>query len=226
MTLPHRHALVVVDVQNDFCPATPLGGGNLAVADGHAIVPLINRLARDFENIVVTQDWHPPGHVSFASSHPGTSPFETVDLAYGKQVLWPDHCIQGSHGAALHAGLELDRAQLIIRKGYHAHTDSYSAFLEADRATPTGLDGYLRSRGIQHVVCVGLALDFCVAWTALDARRYGLAVTVVEDACRAIDAQGSLSEAREGLRAAGVNLIHSREVEGGWPDILVQANSH
>lgn len=194
-------ALVVVDVQNDFCPATPAGGGRLAVPGGHEVVPLINRLAERFENIVLTQDWHPEGHISFASSHPGKKPFETIQLDYGTQVLWPDHCTQGSYGAELHPGLAPPRAQLIVRKGYHRHTDSYSAFLEADRKTRTGLDGYLAARGITRVVCVGLALDFCVAWTALDARRYGLEAVVVEDACRAIDAPtGALGE-QGGTRA-------------------------
>ena len=150
--------LIVVDVQNDFCP-----GGALEVQRGDEIVPLVNRLAREFENVVVTQDWHPAGHASFASSHSGKKPFETTRLRYGKQVLWPDHCIQGTRGAALHDGLDLPRAQLVIRKGWHAKVDSYSAFLEADRKTKTGLDGYLRSRGVKRVYCVGLATDFCVA---------------------------------------------------------------
>ena len=213
--LTSTDALVVVDVQNDFCPATKKGGGGLAVPGGHDIVPLINTLAERFDNIVITQDWHPAGHISFASSHKGKAPFSTTKLPYGSQVLWPDHCIQGSYGAELHPGLALPRAQLIIRKGYHKHTDSYSAFLEADRKTPTGLDGYLASRGIKRVFCVGLALDFCVAWTALDARRFGLAATVIEDACRAIDApgadgmEGSLAKSRADMRAAGVKLIQS-----------------
>jgi nicotinamidase/pyrazinamidase len=222
MRLNSTTALIVVDVQNDFCPATPqadgkMGGGALAVPGGHDIVPLVNRLAERFENIILTQDWHPAGHISFASSHAGKTPFGTAELPYGRQVLWPDHCIQGTHGAELHAGLVLPRAQLIVRKGYHKHTDSYSAFLEADRKTPTGLDGYLASRGIKRVFCVGLALDFCVAWTALDARRFGLAATVIEDACRAIDAPGpegsasagSLAKARSDMIAAGVNLVRS-----------------
>lgn len=213
--------LLVVDVQNDFCPPTAqadgqMRGGGLAVLGGHDIVPLIKQLSERFDNIVLTQDWHPAGHVSFASSHPGKAPFETIDLPYGTQVLWPDHCVQGTYGAELHPALAIPRAQLIVRKGYHPHTDSYSAFLEADRATPTGLDGYLAARSIQHVYCVGLALDFCVAWTALDARRYGLKATVVEDACRAIDAPGraggTLAEARLALRAAGVHLTTSAAV--------------
>mgnify|MGYP001256868053 CR=1 FL=1 len=210
-------ALVVVDVQNDFCPATSMGGGNLAVPDGHVIVPLINRLAERFENIVLTQDWHPAGHISFASSHPGKAPFSSTELAYGRQVLWPDHCIQGSYGAELHPGLAIPRAQLIVRKGYHRHTDSYSAFLEADRKTPTGLDGYLASRGVKRVFCVGLALDFCVAWTALDARRFGLNAIVIEDACRPIDAPGSsessLAKARRDLQSAGVELHPTADLQ-------------
>ena len=208
-------ALLVIDVQNDFCPKTRRGGGALAVPDGCAVVPLINHIAEAFENIIVTQDWHPAGHISFASSHKGAAPFSTTTLSYGAQVLWPDHCIQGSHGAELHPGLVLPRAQMIVRKGYHKKTDSYSAFLEADRKTPTGLDGYLASRGISRVFCVGLAFDFCVAWTALDARRFGLAATVIEDACRAIDApgasgaDGTLAKARADMRAAGVDLVAS-----------------
>lgn len=209
MTHPASEALIVVDVQNDFCPATRQGGGNLAVPDGHAVVPLINAIAARFETIVLTQDWHPAGHISFASSHAGQAPFSTVELAYGPQVLWPDHCIQGSHGAALHPKLDIPRAQLIVRKGFHKHTDSYSAFLEADRITTTGLGGYLAARGVTRVVCVGLALDYCVAWTALDARRAGVDATIIEDACRAIDAGGSLARAKADLAAAGVELARS-----------------
>jgi len=199
--------LIVVDVQNDFCP-----GGALEVQRGDEIVPLVNRLAREFENVVVTQDWHPAGHASFASSHPGKKPFETTRLRYGKQVLWPDHCIQGTRGAALHDGLDLPRAQLVIRKGWHAKVDSYSAFLEADRKTKTGLDGYLRSRGVKRVYCVGLATDFCVAWTALDARRFRFQAVVIEDACRAIDNAGSLAAALEAMADAGVKRALSASV--------------
>ena len=162
-------ALVIVDVQNDFCP-----GGELAVPHGEEVVPLVNRLGSRFQHVVLTQDWHPPDHRSFASAHPGRQPFETVAFAYGPQVLWPDHCVQGSHGAALHAALAIPHAQLILRKGHHQKVDSYSAFLEADRKTRTGLDGYLASRGVKRVYCAGLATDFCVAWSALDARRFGL----------------------------------------------------
>jgi nicotinamidase/pyrazinamidase len=202
--------LIVVDVQNDFCP-----GGALEVQRGDEIVPLVNRLAREFENVVVTQDWHPAGHASFASSHAGRKPFETTRLRYGKQVLWPDHCIQGTRGAALHDGLDLPRAQLVIRKGWHAKVDSYSAFLEADRKTKTGLDGYLRSRGVKRVYCVGLATDFCVAWTALDARRFRFQAVVIEDACRAIDNAGSLAAALKAMDDAGVKRAPSASLLAG-----------
>jgi len=202
--------LIVVDVQNDFCP-----GGALEVQRGDEIVPLVNRLAREFENVVVTQDWHPAGHASFASSHAGKKPFETTRLRYGKQVLWPDHCIQGTRGAALHDGLDLPRAQLVIRKGWHAKVDSYSAFLEADRKTKTGLDGYLRSRGVKRVYCVGLATDFCVAWTALDARRFRFQAVVIEDACRAIDNAGSLAAALKAMANAGVKRAPSASLLAG-----------
>ena len=200
-------ALIVVDVQNDFCP-----GGALEVPRGDEVVPLINRLAGRFENIVLTQDWHPAGHASFASSHAGRKPFETVKLAYGTQVLWPDHCVQGTPGAALHKDLDIPRAQLVIRKGWHPKVDSYSAFLEADRRTKTGLDGYLRSRGVKRVFCVGLATDFCVAWTALDARRFRLQAVVIEDACRAIDTDGSLAAATKAMADAGVRRAASASV--------------
>lgn len=196
--------LIVVDVQNDFCP-----GGALEVKHGDEIVPLINQLARKFENVVVTQDWHTPGHISFASSHAGKKTFETKRLRYGEQVLWPDHCVQGTRGAALHDGLELPHAQLVIRKGFHPKVDSYSGFLEADRKTKTGLDGYLRSRGVKRVYCVGLATDFCVAWTALDARRFRFQSVVIEDACRAIDNAGSLAAALRAMAKAGVKRANS-----------------
>jgi nicotinamidase/pyrazinamidase len=193
--------LLVMDVQNDFLP-----GGALAVPRGDEVVPVVNRLAAKFANVILTQDWHPPGHVSFASRHPGRRPFETIELAYGTQVLWPDHCVQGSHGAAFAAALAVPHAQAVIRKGYHAHTDSYSALREADRVTPTGLAGLLRERGIRRVVCCGLATDFCVAWTAVDAQAAGFETWVVEDACRAIDTGGSLAAARRDLAAAGVRI--------------------
>jgi nicotinamidase/pyrazinamidase len=196
--------LIVVDVQNDFCP-----GGALEVKRGDEIVPLVNQLARRFENVVITQDWHTPGHISFASSHAGKKPFETKRLRYGEQVMWPDHCIQGTHGAALHEGLDVPHAQLVIRKGFHPKVDSYSGFLEADRKTKTGLEGYLRSRGVKRVYCVGLATDFCVAWTALDARRFRFDAVVIEDACRAIDNAGSLDNAWREMRKAGVRRVNS-----------------
>lgn len=191
--------LIVVDVQNDFMP-----GGALAVPRGDEVVPVINRVAARFPNVVLTQDWHPRGHASFASSHPGRKPFETAPLAYGEQVLWPEHCVQGTPGAALHEDLDVRHAQLVLRKGHHLKVDSYSAFLEADRATPTGLVGYLRERGLKRLYFCGLATDFCVAWSALDARRAGFEAIVFEDACRAIDLDGSLARAWRELGRAGV----------------------
>lgn len=202
-----RDVLIVVDVQNGFLP-----GGSLAVADGDAVVPVINRLATLFANVVVTQDWHTPGHSSFASSHPGKQPFDTVAMPYGTQVLWPDHCVQGTPGADLSAALVLPHAALVIRKGFHPDIDSYSAFTEADGTTPTGLAGYLRERGMGRLFVTGLATDFCVAWTALDGRKAGFEVAVVEDACRAIDLQGSLARAWADMDAAGVRRMRSDEV--------------
>ncbi len=199
-----KDALIVVDVQNCFIP-----GGSLAVAKGDEIVPLINTLAKSFQNVVLTQDWHTPGHISFASSHPGKKPFESMKLGYGKQILWPDHCVQGTEGANLDKDLAIPTAQLIIRKGYHKDVDSYSAFIEADGKTKTGLDGYLKSRGIKSVYVCGLATDFCVAWTALDARKLGFAAAVIEDACRGIDTQGSLAAAWDKMNKAGVKRIQS-----------------
>ncbi len=194
-------ALIVIDVQNDFCP-----GGSLAVPDGDAIVAGINRLAPSFPVRVFTQDWHPTSHSSFASSHEGKAPFETTELSYGTQVLWPDHCVQGSHGAEFHPGLETDTADIIIRKGFRRAIDSYSAFFENDRETKTGLDGYLRSRGVGSIACVGLATDFCVCYSAVDAARLGYSVTVYEDGCRAIDLDGSLAAARDEMQRCGVVL--------------------
>jgi nicotinamidase/pyrazinamidase len=194
--------LLVIDVQNDFLP-----GGALAVPRGDEVIPVINRIARDFANVILTQDWHTPRHISFASAHPGKNPFETTRLAYGEQVLWPDHCVQGTRGADFAAALDVPHAQAIIRKGYHAHTDSYSAFVEADRKTPTGLAGLLRERGIATVYCCGLATDFCVAWSALDAKAAGFETYVIEDACRAIDTAGSLAAARAALAQAGIPLV-------------------
>jgi nicotinamidase/pyrazinamidase len=194
--------LLVIDVQNDFLP-----GGALAVPRGDEVIPVINRIARGFANVILTQDWHTPRHISFASAHPGKNPFETTRLAYGEQVLWPDHCVQGTRGADFAAALDVPHAQAIIRKGYHAHTDSYSAFVEADRKTPTGLAGLLRERGIATVYCCGLATDFCVAWSALDAKAAGFETYVIEDACRAIDTAGSLAAARAALAQAGIPLV-------------------
>lgn len=205
--LDRRTALIVVDVQNDFCP-----GGNLAVAGGDEVVPVINVLARRFSSVVLTQDWHPPGHSSFASSHPGKAPFETVELPYGTQVLWPDHCVQGTTGAEFHPGLDLPHAQLVIRKGHRHEIDSYSGFLEADRRTPTGLGGYLGEHGVTRVVVVGLATDFCVGWTAQDAAASGLETFVVEEACRAIDLGGSLARAWAAMTASGVRRITPEEL--------------
>ena len=199
-----KDTLIVVDVQNDFCP-----GGRLAVQKGDEVVPLVNELAKRFENVVLTQDWHPPGHQSFATSHPGTKPFDSIKLAYGEQVLWPDHCLQGSDGAALHKDLAVPHAQLVVRKGWRKDVDSYSAFLEADRKSRTGLEGYLDERGIKRVFVCGLATDFCVAWTALDALRLGFDSALVEDASRAIDMQGSLAAAWEKMNKAGVTRVQS-----------------
>ncbi len=200
-------ALIVVDVQNGFC-----AGGALAVPDGDAVVPLINALAKRFDNVVLTQDWHPPAHASFATSHPGRSPFEMAELPYGPQVLWPDHCVQGTTSAELHPDLDIPHAQLIIRKGYHPGVDSYSAFQEADRTTSTGLAGYLKQRGIERVFVVGLATDFCVGWTAIDARSAGFETTVIEDATRAIDMNGSLAAAWQQMAASGVRRLQSTEL--------------
>ncbi|MGY6634553.1 MAG: bifunctional nicotinamidase/pyrazinamidase [Alkalilacustris sp.] len=199
---PHTHALVVIDVQNDFCP-----GGALAVAGGDAIVPGINALMADFDAVILTQDWHPAGHRSFASQHVGRAPLDVLDMPYGRQVLWPDHCVQGTPGAAFHPALHTDPAQLVIRKGFRPGIDSYSAFFENDRRTATGLDGYLRTRGIDRLTMVGLATDFCVQFSALDAARLGFGVTVRADLCRGIDADGSLAAACDAMRAAGVALV-------------------
>ncbi|MGX0902590.1 nicotinamidase/pyrazinamidase [Roseovarius sp. MBR-79] len=202
--LPMRamtHALLVIDIQADFCP-----GGALAVPQGDAIVPGVNALMEDYTEVVLTQDWHPAGHSSFATAHPSKAPFETVEMAYGTQVLWPDHCVQGSAGAAFHPALVTDRANLIIRKGGNPRIDSYSAFFENDRTTPTGLHGYLQERGVTTLTLVGLALDFCVCYSALDAARLGYDVTVQRDLTRAIDLDGSLAAAERAMRAAGVAL--------------------
>jgi len=202
-----KSALIVVDVQNCF-----VDGGTLPVKGGAEVVPIINKISTAFENIVVTQDWHTKGHASFASTYPGKKPFETTKLKYGNQVLWPDHCVQGTDDAALLGDLKLPTAQLIIRKGFHPNVDSYSAFEEADRKTVTGLAGYLKARGIKTVYVTGLATDFCVAWTALDARKAGFTVYVIEDATRAIDLNGSLAAAWKDMKAKGVKRIQSSDI--------------
>jgi nicotinamidase/pyrazinamidase len=194
--------LLIIDVQNDFCP-----DGALAVADGDAVVPVINRLAERFAHIALTQDWHPAGHSSFATSHPGSAPFETISMPYGQQTLWPDHCVQGTPGAAFHPQLATERAELVIRKGFRPEIDSYSAFYENDRRTPTGLAGYLRERGLRRIFLAGLATDFCVHYSAVDARRLGLEALVVEAGCRAIDLAGSLDAAWTAMAAAGVQRV-------------------
>ena len=196
-----RDVLIVTDPQIDFCP-----GGALAVPHGDEIMPVINRLARRFAHVVVTQDWHPPDHTSFASAHVGRGPFETIELDYGPQTLWPDHCVQGTPGAAFHPDLDIPHAELVIRKGFHPTIDSYSAFRENDRRTPTGLAGYLRERGFERVTLCGLATDFCVFFSAIDAREAGFAVTVDLEASRAIDLDGSLPRALAAMREAGVEL--------------------
>ena len=201
-------ALIVIDIQNDFCP-----GGALAVPDGDSIVDAANMLASEFPVCVFTQDWHPSGHASFASSHPGKQPFESVEVEYGTQTLWPDHCVQGSAGAEFHPGLDTDQADLIIRKGFRVDIDSYSAFYENDRVTPTGLDGYLKARKVQSVACIGLATDFCVYYSALDANGLGFSTTVIENCCRAIDLDNSLQAAREDMLSAGIVIAN-------WPQPL------
>jgi nicotinamidase/pyrazinamidase len=197
-----RDVLLLVDIQNDFCP-----GGSLAIPHGDEIVPLINRLAARFSHVVLTQDWHPRGHHSFASTYPGKKPYETVELAYGTQVLWPDHCVQGSHGADFRADLNVPHAELVLRKGYHREIDSYSAFVENDRKTATGLAGYLRERGFGRVFIAGLAFDFCVRYSAQDAHGQGFEVVVVEDACLGIDVAGSVAETRRSLMELDVPSI-------------------
>ena len=198
--------LIAVDVQNDFCP-----GGALAVPRGDEIVPVVNRLAEQFRNVLLTQDWHPRGHLSFASTHPGKQPFETVVAAYGPQALWPDHCVQETPGAEFHKSLHIPHAALVVRKGMDRAIDSYSAFYENDRTTPTGLVGYLRTRGIARVYLAGLAFDFCVRYSAEDARREGFAAFVVEDACRGIDLNNSVAATRENLTALGVPCIAAQD---------------
>src|SRR5262249_18850157 len=207
ITITDTDALLVVDIQNDFCP-----GGRLAVPRGDEVVPLINRLGRRFADVVLTQDWHPAGHSSFASAHPGRQPFETIGVAYGPQVLWPDHCVQDSDGAAFHPALHLPQAELVVRKGFRREIDSSSAFFENDPRTPTGLTGYLRERGFRRVFLAGLAFDFCVRYSAEDARQQGFEVIVIEDACRGIDLDGSVAATRETLARIGATLARADDV--------------
>ena len=202
-----QSVLIVVDVQNGFTP-----GGNLAVANADGIIPKINQLAQKFEHIVLTQDWHPDQHISFADNHPNKKPFETIELDYGRQVLWPKHCVQGTRDAEFHPHLNIPTAQLIIRKGCHQNIDSYSAFMEADRKTPTGLNGYLREHQINTVYIVGIATDFCVAWTAIDAAELGFDTYVIEDACKAIDLNGSLQQAWQDMLQKGVHRIEASSI--------------
>ncbi len=206
ITPSNTDVLLVIDVQNDFCP-----GGTLAVPEGDRIVALVNRLAEKFPRLVLTQDWHPPGHLSFASSHTGKAPFDTIDLPYGEQVLWPDHCVQGTSGAQFHPDLDADRAELVLRKGFRREIDSYSAFFENDRATATGLAGYLRERGLGRAFLCGLALDFCVRYSAEDARRCGFEVAVIGDACRAIGTDGSLEAALGAFGNLGIPVCESAD---------------
>jgi nicotinamidase/pyrazinamidase len=209
MRLTDSDVLLVVDLQNDFCP-----GGALAVPHGDEVVPVVNRLGAAFTHVVLTQDWHPKGHHSFASAHPGRKPFESIELSYGPQTLWPDHCVQGTSGAAFHAHLRLPHAELVLRKGFRRSIDSYSAFSENDKRTPTGLADYLRERGFTRVFLVGLATDFCVHYSAVDARREGFAAVLIEDGCRAIDLEGSLAAAMANMRAAGVVRVKSTALAG------------
>jgi len=202
MKISNKDALIVVDVQNDFCT-----GGALAVPGGEKVVPAINRIAERFENIVLTQDWHPADHVSFVSNHPHRRPFDTIELSYGSQVLWPDHCVQGSRGADFHVGLQCTRASLVLRKGIHRDIDSYSAFYENDRMTSTGLAGYLRERGLKTLFFVGLAFDFCVRYSAEDARKAGFEAVVIEEACRGIDLDGSVAATHRSLKSLGISIV-------------------
>lgn len=207
---PNMRALLVVDIQNDFCP-----GGSLAVPEGDVVIPLINDLAAHFSHVILTQDWHPPRHSSFASAHPEKQPFDTINMPYGEQILWPDHCVQGTNGAEFHADLDIDKAELIIRKGFRKEIDSYSAFFENDHETPTGLTGYLRERGIDTLYIAGLATDFCVHWSAVDGRKLGFEVCVVEDASRGIDTNGSMGEAMKRIHASGARVITADEAMAG-----------
>ncbi len=203
----NNRALLIIDVQNDFCP-----GGALAVPDGDQIIPIINDLSRSFDHVLQTQDWHPPGHHSFASSHEGKEPFETIKVKYGEQTLWPDHCVQGSEGAAFHPDLNTTPAELIIRKGFRPNIDSYSAFFENDHQTPTGLTGYLHERGIQQLYLAGLAADFCVKWSAIDGRKQGFLIYVIDDAVRGIDLKGSMAKAWREMEQIGIRRISSNQI--------------
>ena len=205
-----RDVLLVVDIQNDFCP-----GGALAVPRGDEVVPVVNRLAGLYRHVVLTQDWHPDGHQSFVSSHPGRKPYDIIEVAYGRQILWPDHCVQGTDGAAFRGDLDIPHAQLIIRKGYRHEVDSYSAFFENDHATPTGLAGYLRERGFDRVFLAGLAFDFCVRYSAEDAHRHGFQVIVIEDACRGIDVDGSIAATRRVLHDLEIPAIGADSIVAG-----------
>lgn len=202
-----KDVLLAVDIQNDFCP-----GGALSVSHGNEIVPVLNRLSRSFAHVVLTQDWHPEGHLSFASSHPGSKPFDTITVSYGPQVLWPNHCVQDTRGSAFHAELAIPHAELVLRKGYHRAIDSYSAFRENDRKTKTGLTGYLRERGFERIFLAGLAFDFCVRYSAEDARGDGFAVVVIEDACRAIDVGGSLEATHESLIKRNIRRVSAEAI--------------
>ena len=206
-TIGDRDVLLIVDIQNDFCP-----GGGLSVPHGDEVVVLINRLAARFAHVVLTQDWHPRGHLSFASSHSGKTPYQTIDVAYGTQVLWPDHCVQGTSGAAFREDLAVPHAELVLRKGYHREIDSYSAFYENDRKTRTGLAGYLRERGFRRVFLAGLAFDFCVRYSAEDARHEGFTAVVIEDACRGIDVDGSVAATQAVFNKLGVRGVKADEV--------------
>lgn len=204
ITLAPADALLIIDVQNDFCP-----GGALAVQAGDQVVPIINRLAQSFEHVILTQDWHPTGHISFASSHPGTQPFTTTEVAYGTQTLWPDHCLQGTHGADLHPGLDIPHAELILRKGFRREIDSYSAFLEDDHTTPTGLASYLRERRLKRLFLCGLAYDFCVRFSAVDGTAAGFECLVIEDAARAVGLPGSVEDTNTTFANKGIQQINS-----------------
>jgi len=209
MQFTSHDVLLVVDVQNDFCP-----GGALAVPDGDAVIPVIHRMAPKFEHIILTQDWHSPRHLSFASAHAGKRPFDQVRVSYGEQTLWPDHCVQGTRGAEFHPALGLSRAELVLRKGFRPEIDSYSAFFENDQKTATGLAGYLRERGLTRVFIAGLAYDYCAAYSALDARRLGLPAVIIRDACRAIDLNGSVAAMEKEFARAGVELRESGDIAG------------